>query len=69
MMEYEQTNLFDLFRTKERHVEPIPREIAKPFIESIHYSRKLPSNVIKTFGLYEGGGTYWRNKLRNPSFA
>lgn len=54
-MEYEQINLFDTFRSKERHVEPIPREIAKPFIESIHYSRKLPSNVIKTFGLYEGG--------------
>ena len=25
------------------------------FVERIHYSRKLPSNVVYSFGLYEGG--------------
>lgn len=39
----------------QRTVEPIEREIAKPFVESIHYSRKLPSNVVHSFGLFEDG--------------
>ena len=63
--EYEQVILFDLLRTKERTVEAIPRDVAQPFIEKIHYSRKLPSNVTKTFGLYEGGGTFGGSFVRN----
>lgn len=39
----------------DRRVEQIEREIAKPFVESIHYSRKLPSNVVYCFGLFEDG--------------
>ena len=39
----------------DKRVEQIEREIAKPFVESIHYSRKLPSNVVYCFGLFEGG--------------
>ena len=33
----------------------VPRETAKTFVERIHYSRKLPSNVVYSFGLYEKG--------------
>lgn len=50
-----QQNLFDYMRTDERIVEPIERNVAKEFIERIHYSRKLPSNVVKSFGLFENG--------------
>ena len=39
----------------ERTVLEISRETAKDFVERIHYSRKLPSNVVHSFGLYEGG--------------
>ncbi len=51
-----QTTIFDLLRDKsKRVVEPIDRIIAKPFVETIHYSRKYPSNIVHAFGLYEGG--------------
>lgn len=51
-----QTTIFDLLRDKsKRVVEPIDRIIAKPFVETIHYSRKYPSNIVRAFGLYEGG--------------
>lgn len=52
----EQLSLFDILRTNDRVVEEIGRDKAKPFIERIHYSRKLPSNVVRSFGLFEGGG-------------
>lgn len=47
-----QSNLFDQTRS-DREVERIDREVAKPFIENIHYSRKYPSNIVYAFGLYE----------------
>lgn len=50
-----QITIFDFLRGNERTVEKIQREVAKPFIESIHYSRKFPSNVVFSFGLFEGG--------------
>lgn len=53
MDEYGQIDIFDYLRGSERTVEQIPRSKAQPFIESIHYSRKLPSNVVKCFGLFE----------------
>ena len=46
-------DLFEQVRDGERHIEPIDRETAKAFIERIHYSRILPSNVVYRFGLYE----------------
>ena len=49
----EQMSLLDELRGDERTVEQIPREIAKPFIERIHYSRNYPANVLYAFGLYE----------------
>lgn len=52
---FQQMNLSDIIRGGDRRVEQIEREIAKPFVESIHYSRKLPSNVVYCFGLFEGG--------------
>lgn len=52
----EQITVFDFFRDEtKRTVERIERYIAKPFIETIHYSRKYPSNIVYAFGLYEGG--------------
>ena len=39
----------------EKRVVPIDRSVAKPFIEAIHYSRVYPSNIVYSFGLYEGG--------------
>lgn len=52
---FQQSSIFDLMREGgEQSVEPIPREIARPFVEAIHYSRKLPSNVVYCFGLFEG---------------
>lgn len=39
----------------ERKVVPIDRQIAKPFIEQIHYSRIYPSNIVYAFGLYGNG--------------
>ena len=51
-----QGTIFDLLRDEsKRVVEPIDRCIAKPFIESIHYSRSYPSNIVYAFGLYKGG--------------
>lgn len=47
-----QISLFELER-RERIVERITRDEAKPFIEKIHYSRRLPSNVVYCFGLFE----------------
>lgn len=38
-----------------RTVERIDRENAKALVETIHYSRKLPSNVVYSFGLFENG--------------
>ena len=52
---YEQTSLLDALREREREVDIVPRETAKTFVERIHYSRKLPSNVVYSFGLYEKG--------------
>ena len=50
-----QKTIFDLVRDSDKEVvEPIDRCIAKPFIESIHYSRKYPSNIVYAFGLYKG---------------
>lgn len=49
----EQLCLFDAERDKARHVEQITRDIARPFVEAIHYSRLLPNNVVYCFGLYE----------------
>lgn len=49
----QQLSLLDALREKERVVDVIPREAAKEFVERIHYSRKLPSNVVYSFGLYE----------------
>lgn len=57
---YEQMTIDDFFR-KDREVVPIEREAAKQFVESIHYSRKLPSNVVYSFGLFEPGGGYDRS--------
>ena len=48
-----QIRIDDLLRGNERKVERIDRDVAKAFVESIHYSRKLPSNVVYSFGLYE----------------
>lgn len=48
-----QINLFSLVRSKERHIEEIGRDEAKPFIESIHYSRIYPNNIVKAYGLFE----------------
>lgn len=48
----DQISIFDLLRGTDRVVEPIEREKAKLFVEAIHYSRKLPSNVVSSFGLY-----------------
>ena len=52
---YDQISMFDLSRGDGRTVEQIPRDMAKQFVERIHYSRLLPSNVVYSFGLYEGG--------------
>lgn len=51
----EQITVFDFLRGDERTVERISREKAKPFVESIHYSQKYPTNVTHSFGLFEGG--------------
>jgi len=50
-----QMTIFDYCRTQERVVEEIDRKEAKEFVEKIHYSRLLPNNTIRTFGLYKGG--------------
>lgn len=47
--------MLDALRDKEREVDTIPREIAKSFVERIHYSRKMPTNIMYSFGLYENG--------------
>lgn len=47
-------SIFDV-DAPEREIRPISRDIAEPFVEAIHYSRKLPSNVVFRFGLYEKG--------------
>lgn len=53
---FRQSTIFDFLRDEEvQTVKQIPRELAKPFVESIHYSRKLPSNVVWCFGLFEDG--------------
>ena len=51
----EQLTIFDLCRPKERLVEEIDKTRAKNFIEKIHYSRLMPQNTIRTFGLFENG--------------
>jgi hypothetical protein len=50
---WEMDDLFSLVRDPKRHVEVIDRDTARLFIERIHYSRLLPSNVVHSFGLYE----------------
>jgi len=50
----QQTTLFELFSDKQKYVRRIGYHEAKPFIESIHYSRKLP-NVTDAFGLFVDG--------------
>lgn len=54
-MAFEQMSIDD-FLWQDRKVVRIERSIAKEFIERIHYSRKLPSNVVYCFGMYEPGG-------------
>ena len=51
--EWVMDDLFALVRSPERHVEVIDRDTARLFIERIHYSRLLPSNVVYQFGLYD----------------
>lgn len=51
----EQMSLLDSLRGEKREVDVIPRDTAKAFVERIHYSRKLPSNVVYTFGYFEYG--------------
>lgn len=46
-------SLLDGLREGGREVDVIPRNVAKEFVERIHYSRVLPSNVVYSFGLYE----------------
>ena len=50
---WEMDDLFALVRDPERHVEVIDRDTARLFVERIHYSRLLPSNVVFQFGLYD----------------
>ena len=50
---WEMDDLFSLVRSPDRHVEPIDRDTARLFVERIHYSRLLPSNVVYTYGLYD----------------
>lgn len=50
---WEMDDLFALVRDPERHVEVIDRDTARLFVERIHYSRLLPSNVVYQFGLYD----------------
>lgn len=52
---FEEQITFDNLIGEERKVVPIDREVSKPFIEAIHYSRKYPSNIVYAFGLYRGG--------------
>ena len=49
-----QVSLFDVAQEQGKYVRRIPYSEAKPFIESIHYSRKMP-NVTDAFGLFVGG--------------
>lgn len=51
----QQVSMIDMISTEEKYVRRISRDLAKPFIESIHYSRKLPSNVTDAFGLFVNG--------------
>lgn len=55
---FEEQITFDNLIVVDRKVVPVDREVAKPFIEAIHYSRKYPSNIVYAFGLYRGG--YWK---------
>lgn len=50
----QQMNLFDMANEAEKYVRRITYREAQPFIESIHYSRKMP-NVTDAFGLFVGG--------------
>lgn len=49
-----QVSLFDVVEQKEKYVRRITYQEAKPFIENIHYSRKMP-NVTDAFGLFING--------------
>lgn len=49
-----QVNLFDVAQEQGKYVRRITYSEAKPFIESIHYSRKMP-NVTDAFGLFIDG--------------
>lgn len=52
----QQISMMDVLRNdNERAVIEIDRSMAKGFVESIHYSRKLPGNVVHSFGLFRGG--------------
>lgn len=50
----QQITLFEMINDEQKYVRRIGYHEAKPFIESIHYSRKLP-NVTDAFGLFVGG--------------
>ena len=51
----QQVSMIDMMSTEEKYVRRISREMARPFVESIHYSRNLPSNVTDSFGLFVNG--------------
>lgn len=51
---WQQITLFDIESEREKYVRRIGYQDAKPFIESIHYSRKMP-NVTDAFGLFYSG--------------
>ena len=50
----QQISLFDIANDSPKYVRRITYEDAKPFIENIHYSRKMP-NVTDAFGLFVDG--------------
>lgn len=50
----QQLTFFELISDKEKYVRRIRSEDAVPFIETIHYSRKVP-NITDAFGLFVSG--------------
>lgn len=51
---YQQINLFDIESDERKYVRRISFGEARPFIENIHYSRKMPT-VTDAFGLFVDG--------------
>lgn len=50
----QQINMIDMIEKREKYIRRINYQEYKPFIESIHYSRKVP-NVTYAFGLFVDG--------------